>query len=152
MIEKHVKANVSLLVATLAEAHRMRNPIVRQSLEMIEQAAKLAAPIEDCEKAARESGWKPCTMGRAKFINDTAQDTSGSASWEALCREHGIEPYQREVYEHWIVSDWLADRLIAAGERVDSIAELPIWARARNCPVAEDPAIVAIWPGTPHVA
>lgn len=34
------------------------------------------------------------------------------------------------MFEHWIVSDWLADKLAAQGEKVDKdFAGLTIWAR-----------------------
>jgi len=33
---------------------------------------------------------------------------------------HGIDPYEWEIYEHWAVSQWLADKLIAQDERVDT--------------------------------
>ena len=43
---------------------------------------------------------------------------------------YDIEPTQREVFEHWIVSDWLADRLEEHGERVlRDFFGLTVWGR-----------------------
>ena len=40
------------------------------------------------------------------------------------------EPYEREVFEHWIVSKWLADQLAANGEKIDDdFAGMVVWAR-----------------------
>jgi hypothetical protein len=47
-----------------------------------------------------------------------------------FCEDHGLDPYVREAYEHWIVSDWLADKLEAAGEMVArDLYGLTIWGR-----------------------
>lgn len=47
-----------------------------------------------------------------------------------FCIENHIEPYQNEALEHWIVSDWLADRLAEHGEMVNKdFYGLPIWGR-----------------------
>jgi hypothetical protein len=41
-----------------------------------------------------------------------------------------LEQYAGEVYEHWLVSDWLADKLIEHNERVvKDFMGLTIWAR-----------------------
>ncbi|WP_158614468.1 MULTISPECIES: hypothetical protein [Mesorhizobium] len=34
-------------------------------------------------------------------------------AYRRLCENNDIEPYDREVFEHWIVSDWLAEKLEA---------------------------------------
>jgi hypothetical protein len=58
------------------------------------------------------------------------QETSAGAPWRACCEQNEIEPHDREVYEHWIVSDWLARRLEEEGEKVDTdFAGLTVWAR-----------------------
>jgi len=66
--------------------------------------------------------------------NDTACDwhtTQGQAAKE-YCEVHNLDPqeYAGEVYEHWIVSDWLARKLEARDERiVRDWHGLTIWAR-----------------------
>lgn len=54
----------------------------------------------------------------------------GYSDWRELCNEQDIEPYDREVFEHWAVTDWFADQLIKHGEKVDKdFAGLCVWAR-----------------------
>jgi hypothetical protein len=51
-------------------------------------------------------------------------------TWGELCDEQGIEPYEWEIFEHWSVSQWLADKLIEQGERVDTdFAGMCVWGR-----------------------
>lgn len=120
--------------------------------ELTEQAMDLCSPIDDWEEAASQEGW---TMDYAKaetIAQDHGYTTQGlgpdlkinpaygnddngmseafDGTWQELCEWAGIEPYQREVFEHWIVSDWLADKLEAKGEKVaKDIGGMTIWAR-----------------------
>ena len=51
-------------------------------------------------------------------------------TWQEACDLYDIEPTQREVFEHWIVSDWLANRLEEHGERVlRDFFGLTVWGR-----------------------
>lgn len=53
-------------------------------------------------------------------------------TWQEACDLYDIDAseYQREVYEHWIVSDWLANRLEERGERVlRDFFGLTVWGR-----------------------
>lgn len=46
------------------------------------------------------------------------------------CQFVGVEPCQVEALEHWIVSNWLADKLEAQGEMIDrDFLGLTIWGR-----------------------
>jgi hypothetical protein len=50
--------------------------------------------------------------------------------WEWVGREYNLDPYQREAYEHWIVSDWFARKLQEQGEMVNrDILGLTVWGR-----------------------
>lgn len=50
--------------------------------------------------------------------------------WRELCEYDGLEPYDREVFEHWAVTTWFAEKLIEAGEKVDAdFGALNVWAR-----------------------
>lgn len=50
---------------------------------------------------------------------------------QTACEFFNIEPHTNEAYEHWIVSNWLADRLEAKGEMViKDFLGLTIWGRA----------------------
>jgi len=49
--------------------------------------------------------------------------------WQEVCNEYGLDPKTSEVYEHWLVSSWLARKLEAKGEAVGEFAGLTIWGR-----------------------
>jgi hypothetical protein len=142
---------VSELVATLAAGYGLshfqnggsRNaPGASQGYaaldDVCEQALELAAPIADYESAAIEAGWKHHENSWRGFHNEKTGEvspefrdpTSPEGCAEALCRHYDIEPCDREVFEHWIVSDWLADELDAKGEKVDrDFSGMTVWAR-----------------------
>lgn len=104
--------------------------------ELFEQLVSLCSPLPDPEEAAIQDGWQDVTD-----VNEYPQETQfkhadGStwacSGWLELCEDHDIDPYEctREVYEHWIVSGWLADKLAEKGEAVDKdICGLTIWGR-----------------------
>ena len=151
IVESEVRACASYLVHTLAKsAHgaiaspNHRNPYlndaISETMHLCDQAAELAAPILDYETAAIDAGWEVVkdpsgTTDYWIFRNRFAVEDSGLCDTpeEAarLCCEHNdIEPYEREVFEHWIVSRWLGENLAAKGEKVDfDFAGLVIWAR-----------------------
>ena len=48
-----------------------------------------------------------------------------------FCEENELEPQQTEIYEHWIVSEWLAGRLEERGEVVErDFYGMTVWGRA----------------------
>ncbi len=75
-----------------------------------EQEAKLAC--------IREHGWP---------LNG---DTELEAARE-LCDDKSldVDDYRREVFEHWIVSDWLAGKLSELGEATGEVFGLTVWGR-----------------------
>lgn len=145
LVHREVLACVSSLVSTLAQNYSSAQSdknFGQGLLELTEQAFELASPVDDWEEAARQAGW---SLG-----GYAAGGADGTESWEGwyrpdetavdhmarydtaqeACDRDGVEPYQWEVYEHWIVSSWLADKLEAHGEKVDrDFAGLTIWAR-----------------------
>lgn len=129
LVRVEVHYCVSTLVSTLASTPL---PIVSQEgndlVALCEQAQELCYPIEDFEEAAREAGWKENPL--QGYFTDPAGDETLCCDWQEACEIDGLEPYQHEIYEHWIVSDWLADRLAENGEKVDKdFAGLTVWAR-----------------------
>jgi hypothetical protein len=79
--------------------------------------------VNDC---AADEGADGLTLSRACLrILETGN------SWQEFAEAHGIEPQQHEIYEHWIVSDWLAARLEQRGELIErDFYGLTIWGRA----------------------
>lgn len=51
--------------------------------------------------------------------------------YQAFCQEFDIDTddYQREVFEHWLVTEWLGRKLTEKGEVVREYMGLTIWAR-----------------------
>ena len=126
LVQAEVFYCVSSLVSTLAAGYgAIERPNQWSDLtslsDLTEQAFELASPIADYEEAAREA----IRQFPGRFL-----DAESATDWPAFCDLHDIEPYDREVYEHWIVSNWLADKLEAKGEKVDrDFAGMIVWAR-----------------------
>lgn len=150
LARREVGPCVSSLVSALAQGFEKVQPRDRDTNAfsvLAGQAYELAAPVPDCEQAAREAGWMH--VGRPKGWQPAKPPKSYGGPYyktaEALCHFEDIEPVEHEVYEHWIVSGWLADKLISNGEKVDkNFAGLCVWARTRRNDVDIDNAIVEI--------
>lgn len=55
-------------------------------------------------------------------------DIEGDA-YEWVCDNFNLEPEYGEIYEHWIVSDWLGRKLSERGHVVESYLGMTIWGR-----------------------
>ena len=63
-------------------------------------------------------------------VNALLQDDE-TTDFEEIANSFQIEPYDNEIFEHWIVSDFLAKRLEAYGELVNyDFYGLTIWGRS----------------------
>ena len=96
--------------------------------DLCEEAFELSTPIDDWEEAAIGEGWECDGLGWT-YNNPETGELLREATAQGACEDHDIEPYRREIYEHWIVSDWLAEKLEAKGERVGPLGDLTIWGR-----------------------
>ncbi|TIW21326.1 MAG: hypothetical protein E5V63_29635 [Mesorhizobium sp.] len=140
IVRMEVHYCVSSLVSILA-ANDGKPGYSASMFDLCEQALELASPIEDWEEAARDAGWRefdPPSQGstvcrnatEAEKVDDDSGPLTYASDWQDACNVDGLEPYDREVFEHWIVSDWLADKLAAKGEKVDKdFAGMTVWAR-----------------------
>jgi hypothetical protein len=134
MVQREVLCCMSSLVGTLAKGFGTTlnpdHPIegAADIYALWTQAWELAAPVLDYEEAATQGGWNaPGTKSNSPYWQsgmrraDNAQDA---------CELDDIPAYEWEVYGHWAVTQWFAEKLIAQGERVDTdFAGLNIWAR-----------------------
>jgi len=156
MVQREVMVCLSSLVSTLAQAahvvmSRDQHPSDRSACralgELTEQAFELACPVLDYEEAARDAGWEEFTD---EFGAQCWRDKTDRMTWagtaENLCSEMGVDAYEWEVFEHWAVSGWLADKLEEHGEKVDKdFAGMCVW--ARTCTgqgIASDGVIIRI--------
>ena len=79
----------------------------------------------DAEEEATLEGWRELPDGGfTKVLDESMAD-----DWQELCDEQEIEPDRCEVFEHWIVSDWLARKLAEHGEPTGELFDLAIWGR-----------------------
>lgn len=147
-----VRAEVHYCVSHLVSIMARGNDLSRRdnSAELVEackQALELCTPIDDWEEAAIQEGWHEGDDAwfRAAYDDEPALRITAATAQEA-CERDNIEPYQREIFEHWIVSDWLADQLAERGEKVDKdFAGLTVWARTTTGQsIAMDAVIQAI--------
>ncbi|RWE37434.1 hypothetical protein [Mesorhizobium sp.] len=149
IVRMEVHYCVSYLVSTLAgytprmsgydDAKHDRDN--KSLMDLTAQAQELASPIPDYEEAAIQTGvWEMSADG--KIRNRVAmEDGAEYDTWQECCEDNGIEPYDRDVFEYWIVSNWLAEKLAAKGEKVDTdFAGMTVWARTTT-----GQAIAADW-------
>lgn len=144
MVRREVVCCLSHLISTIAQGYvtPQRGPGTRniesqmQAMEDLHtQAAELCYPRQDYEEAATQSGWTGPHKDKFggnyyELVEDGERVTWACGSWEALCSEFEIDAYEWEVFEHWAVSEWLANKLEAAGERIDhDFAGMHVWGR-----------------------
>lgn len=130
MVQREVLCCMSSMVSTLAAGGNHGSRTTSAVDHLMRQATELAAPVLDYEEAATQA-WTPFKdqFGVACWRDDKDGATFAGTA-EQLCDEHDIPAYEWEVYEHWAVTQWLAEKLQTQGERVDTdFAGLNIWAR-----------------------
>lgn len=86
--------------------------------------------------------------GMAFYEDETIEDLlDDQEEAREFCEHFGFDPYQNEALSHWIVSEWLADRLRDKGEMVsDDIHGLTVWGRTTSGQaIAMDSVIQSIY-------
>lgn len=124
LVNREVYYCVSMLVSELCKAET----------SLGEQAMELAMPIDDYESAAIDEGWTR-NAHNGMFVAPIGGEIRQADydDWQELCEEHDIEPQSVEPLEFWIVSNWLAEKLEAKGQRIDNdFAGLTVWARTTS--------------------
>ena len=149
IVNSEVHYCVSYLVSTLANGCHAVTSDGAVLRDMAEQAAELACPVLDWHEALEQNGWRRATDAERALGFLTWQQEDGEQSdemAETIANEHGPDPYERDVFEHWIVSDWLANQLETRGEKVDrDFAGMIVWARTTSGQgIASDSVIRAI--------
>lgn len=156
LVRREVFHVASYLVATLANADYDHGADDLGAL--MDQAQELCYPVLDYLEGAEQAGWVRYAPGQDVTPPEGEEPADGwwyskadpAGDWydspEAAASNGEFDPYEWEVYEHWLISDWLADKLEAHGEKVDrDFAGLTIWARTTTGQaIALDSVIVAI--------
>jgi hypothetical protein len=73
-----------------------------------------------------------CISAMLNAISPVAEQIEGYDTFLSLLGhriDEDDELEEFEVYEHWVVSNWLADKLRAKGEIVEDYLGLTIWGR-----------------------
>lgn len=141
LVTREVHLCLSSIVSTLAQESGIAGE-PREYPSLCDQAFELFSPIPDYEEAAIQEGY---TLGvkdggdrTAILVREPGSDPehfplsaeSEEEAWREICDMQNIDPYEREVFEHWAVSSWLADKLEEQGEKVDrDFGGLNVWAR-----------------------
>lgn len=138
LVANDVQVCLSGLVSTLANAY---GDATGELGLLAEEAFELSTPIPDYEEAAIQNGWTENNEGEwtrtevmINFTDDNAEDTTEVLtvdSAEEACDMDRIDAsdYEREIYEHWAVSDWLGRKLSDYGEKVGYFDNFTVWAR-----------------------
>jgi hypothetical protein len=173
-VHQHVHACVSGLVHTLASNHG-RAATTREVDDLCEQAFELCHPTVDRDarvEALRDAGYRIVphvdTDGDEGFAlvheDDTVpgaigqegaaplmvaygdEEEAAEQAVEFLRLEDAAREHAGEIYEHWVVSDWLAARLREKGHTVGGLGGLTVWGRpATGQAISMDPWIQEIF-------
>lgn len=125
LVQREVNYNVSQLISELLHDHDFT--------KYEDQLFELMRGPEDYEGAASDEGWESYYLDDGLLVawnTDLDIEPFEVDDWQDLCEAYNIEPYYNDVLEHWIVSKWLADNLIAKGEAVNKdFMGLTVWGR-----------------------
>lgn len=114
---------------------------------------------DDWIEAAEEDGAAFCKRRDGSWTAYRKSDPRDRSDWQEglddkaeaareWCEANNCEPEPREVFEHWIVSGWLADQLEAQGETIvrDWIGIGNIWCRTTTGQAIMMDAVIAdVW-------
>lgn len=152
LVQLEVKYCVSSLIHTLGTQSALTMDHDGNLVDLCEQALELRMPIDDWEDAARQEGWYvnddgAFSRGGREFATFDGRgkvlDNPEITNWQELCEAHDIEPYCREIFEHWAVSNWLGEQLEARGERVNFDFEgLVVWGRTTTGQAISQDAVI----------
>lgn len=87
----------------------------------------------DYENTALAAGWRKELGSYFRVIPESPDEDSEviyADSWQEACEIDDLEYDYSEAYEHWVVSQWLAEELKEYGEITGEFAGLTIWGRA----------------------
>lgn len=145
LVDREVVYCVSSLVYQLAQGYGHNLP--GDLGELAEEAFEVSTPIEDYEEPVEWHLRNEMTRAELAELLENAsfqvydhEDHATLATaylghlrdedeLQQFAGEHNIEPDQREIFEHWIVSKWLADKLRERGERIGEVAGMTVWGR-----------------------
>lgn len=82
-------------------------------------------PFDD-EDEARDAAIESVMPAIRKAIWQITTD------YEAICAAHGLDYEYIEALEYWVVSSWLASKLVEKGESIAEVCGLTVWGRCTS--------------------
>lgn len=108
-------------------------------------ADNTAHAIEQCLDAYRDAEITGVELDDTQAIDDWCDNNPGlldairqkvleivdieGGAYEWVCENFGLDPEYGEIYEHWIVSEWLGRKLSERGYIVENYLGMTIWGR-----------------------
>lgn len=126
VVSQDVICCVSSMVSEVSNLSSLSASMDNGSL--YEQCYNLMESKPDYQEAAEQESWFADDDGN--IANHESIDCY--ENWEECCNDEQIDTddYRSEVFEHWVVSNWLADKLEAYGQVIDrDFMGLVIWGR-----------------------
>ena len=80
--------------------------------------------VEDLDSTDPDVDVYRCFKELKEFIEESDNNA------QEYCELNNLDPHIIEALEHWIVSDWLAEKLEKQGEMIGEVFGLNIWGRA----------------------
>lgn len=141
IVEQHVLCNVTVLVNTLSSSDYEHGADSLGTL--MDRAESLAEGIGHHEAAARAAGW---VEGTQIHRVDGDEEILVAESWADACEQDELDVTETDIHQFWAVTPWLANKLIAKGEKIDRrFAGMNVWARTEaNALINEDKVIISI--------
>lgn len=125
LVEREVICCISSLVSTLANGSSPNQELQK----LCDEALELCMSTLDYEEAARDAGLRQNNNGEWQMVDTDGEIITFYDAQEA-CEFNNIDPYESEIFEHWVVTGWLQDELAKRGERVGYLDDLQIWGRS----------------------
>jgi len=131
-VEREVIYNVSTLIYELAKKAEVLDSEDYEELMRIIEKPDYETAVEDDPNCHVQYSKK--LDGYVWINKDTHEISESFGTYDEACegcvQANGLDYDYLEIYEHWIVSDFLARKLKAYGEAVGEILGLTVWGRA----------------------
>jgi len=129
-VSREVYYCASMLISELASNEKYTDdlmPILSQP--DYETAADYEGYKVDCRKG-EYMYWKAGDFSSMREAIESHDYSTEQEAWQACCENENIDYDYDEALEHWLVSNYLADKLEEAGEMVErDFLGLTIWGR-----------------------
>jgi len=131
-VNREVFYNVSILIDELAKKIDMLEPEDYEELMKVIEKPDYETAVENDHDCHVQYSKK--LDGYVWVNKDTHEISEPFDTYNEACedcvQENNLDYDYLEIYEHWIVSDFLARKLKAHGEAVGEILGLTVWGRA----------------------